>query len=518
MENSKMLTILILALALIFCSTGITTAAPVGTAFTYQGRLMEDDIPADGLHDFQFSLYDDPNTAIANQIGTAIDRDDLDVIDGYFTVELDFGSDIFTGDARWLEITVAQSNGSEPNDFVTLTPRLELTPTPYAMYAETARAARSLDAADGSPTDALYVDDTGKVGIGTISPSENLEVNGTVKATAFVGDGSGLTNLPIGYDSDWTISGSNMYSAVSGNVGIGTSAPSAKLDVEVISGGAATIGSGTNSATGDYAIAMGHDTTAGGYTSTAMGNYTTASGSYSTAMGSSTIASGFASTAMGNYTTASGNYSTAMGYSTDAIGGYSTAMGEATTASGYNSTAIGRKIEAAGDYSVAIALADMDGAQVTQDNTMAILGGNVGIGTTTPSYTLHVVGNIAYTGSISDISDLRLKENITPLENGVEKVSCLKGIYFNNKGDSPDKREVGVIAQDVEKVLPELVSTDKLGYKSVDYTKLTPVLIEAVKELKAENDELQEQNNRLESRLSALENAMRSGSLIGKEL
>ena len=56
-------------------------------------------------------------------------------------------------------------------------------------------------------------------------------------------------------------------------------------------------------------------------------------------------------------------------------------------------------------------------------------------------------------------------------------------IYFNNKGESPDKREVGVIAQEVERVLPEVVSEDAEGYKSVDYTKLTPLLIEAVKEL-----------------------------------
>ena len=111
---------------------------------------------------------------------------------------------------------------------------------------------------------------------------------------------------------------------------------------------------------------------------------------------------------------------------------------------------------------------------------------------------MYVDGDITYTGSVSDVSDIRLKENIAPLEDGIKKISALKGIYFNNKGRSPADREVGVIAQDVEKVLPELVSTDNDGYKSVDYTKLTPVLIEAVKELKAENESLRKRIERLE--------------------
>ncbi|MFH0898866.1 MAG: tail fiber domain-containing protein [bacterium] len=135
--------------------------------------------------------------------------------------------------------------------------------------------------------------------------------------------------------------------------------------------------------------------------------------------------------------------------------------------------------------------------------------GKVGIGTTSPSYRLHVDGDIAYTGNIYDVSDLRLKENIDPIENAVEKVSSINGIYFNYKGESAEKREVGVIAQDVEKVLPEVVSEDAEGYKSVDYSKLTPLLIEAIKALKAENEalkvELKKQNEDFGRRIEALE-------------
>ena len=127
--------------------------------------------------------------------------------------------------------------------------------------------------------------------------------------------------------------------------------------------------------------------------------------------------------------------------------------------------------------------------------------GNVGIGTGTmnPTYTLQVAGDIAYTGNIYDVSDIRFKENITPLENAVAKVSSIRGIYFNNLGESPEEREVGVIAQEVETVLPEVVSEDAEGYKSVDYSKLTPLLVEAIKELKKENEELRVRIEALET-------------------
>ena len=96
----------------------------------------------------------------------------------------------------------------------------------------------------------------------------------------------------------------------------------------------------------------------------------------------------------------------------------------------------------------------------------------------------------------------------------------LRGVYFNWDAEHGGGHDVGMIAEEVGEVLPEIVQYEENGIdaEGMDYSKLTPLLVEAVKALKMENDDLQEQNNRLELRLSALENAMRSGSLIGKEL
>lgn len=90
-------------------------------------------------------------------------------------------------------------------------------------------------------------------------------------------------------------------------------------------------------------------------------------------------------------------------------------------------------------------------------------------------------------------SDEDLKDNINLIPNSIEKIKALRGVTFewNEKSNKEiGKKEIGVIAQDVEKVLPEIVKTRDNGYKAVDYQKLTAVLIEAVKEQQKQIDEL----------------------------
>jgi hypothetical protein len=104
--------------------------ATIGTSFTYQGTLTDGGSPANGEHDFQFILYD--AVSGGSQVGSITTKEDVDVIDGLFTVELDFGN-VFDGTALWLEIGVRP--GSSIGVYSILSPRNKLAPTPYAIYA-----------------------------------------------------------------------------------------------------------------------------------------------------------------------------------------------------------------------------------------------------------------------------------------------------------------------------------------------------------------------------------------------
>ncbi len=118
--------------------------------------------------------------------------------------------------------------------------------------------------------------------------------------------------------------------------------------------------------------------------------------------------------------------------------------------------------------------------------------GNVGIGTTAPSEKLHVSGNILATGNITAYSDRNLKENIEPILNAVEKVQQLNGVtYSRNDLEDTTKRYAGIIAQDLQAVLPEAVEGDSI--LRVDYNATIGLLIEAIKELKTEVDDLKAQ-------------------------
>jgi hypothetical protein len=112
-------------------------------------------------------------------------------------------------------------------------------------------------------------------------------------------------------------------------------------------------------------------------------------------------------------------------------------------------------------------------------------------------------------------SDRRLKKNITPFGSVLDQVAALQPVHFDwRTTEFPDRhfgesRTYGLIAQDVEEVLPELVVTGKDGFKAVDYTELPLLTIQAVKELKAENDDLKAQNHALKDRITEIERLIR---------
>ena len=140
----------------------------LGTAFTYQGRLTDGGVAVTGVYEFEFKLYDahaDPS----NQVGGTFSLRSVLVTNGLFTVKLDFGSDVFNGNARWLQIAVRPQSTADPH--TVLSPRQELTPAPYTLYAM--NGGGGLWAANG---DDIHNTNSGKVGVGTSSPNFNLEV------------------------------------------------------------------------------------------------------------------------------------------------------------------------------------------------------------------------------------------------------------------------------------------------------------------------------------------------------
>jgi hypothetical protein len=117
-----------------------------------------------------------------------------------------------------------------------------------------------------------------------------------------------------------------------------------------------------------------------------------------------------------------------------------------------------------------------------------------------------VNGSGTYTGTWTQASDRRFKDDITPIKNAAEIVESLEGVEYRWKQKEysekqfPNGKNIGLIAQDVEKVIPSLVETDKEGYKSIDYTKISVLLIEAFKEQQKKIEELSNRIKELESK------------------
>jgi hypothetical protein len=162
------------------------------------------------------------------------------------------------------------------------------------------------------------------------------------------------------------------------------------------------------------------------------------------------------------------------------------------------------------------------GVYISGSQWKSYFDGSVGIGqqgstvaSKTPAYTLDVTGIIRATSNIIAYSDVRDKENIETISGSIDIVKGLRGVRFDwkqeykdrNSGNmlsrsgETDRRQVGVIAQEVEKVLPELVTEDKeTGRKNVSYANMVAVLIEANKEQQKLIEDLQERVKQLESK------------------
>jgi hypothetical protein len=268
--------------------------------------------------------------------------------------------------------------------------------------------------------------------------------------------------------AQWATSGNNIYNTNSGNVGIGTSTPSVKLEVN--GGGATDVLNLLNESS-----SLGLNATISSNTSfhapAFIGNRSRGSLNSKSNVSSGDRISGIYGSMYVN-----GAFRTSA-----AIQFYA---GTSPSSTSYPST---------------IRFETTANASTTRTERMRITeSGNVGIGSTSPSYLLDVNGTVRAASYLTS-SDARLKTNVKRIENVLNKISLVEGYTFGYNSEKfkdkqfPGGNRYGFIAQNVQKSFPELVSTDGEGYLAVDYVAMVPILLEAINKLKSKFDALAEQ-------------------------
>ena len=184
----------------------------VGTAFTYQAQLKQGGEPLNDTADFEFTLWDDPNSTSPNHlVAGPVPVNNVSVSNGLFTTMLDFGEEPWVpNEARWLQIEVRSPSGA--GEFTTLEPRQELAPTPFSLA-----------------TRGICVDADGNVGIGTDAPTDKLHVMGALRVgnSIHIDDTTDTITATSG-----TISFDDENLITMGDVGFGDDDPLARLHVE----------------------------------------------------------------------------------------------------------------------------------------------------------------------------------------------------------------------------------------------------------------------------------------------
>ena len=200
-----------------------------------------------------------------------------------------------------------------------------------------------------------------------------------------------------------------------------------------------------------------------------------------------------------NSTSPTGTYASAMGYSTTASGYYSTTMGYLTTASDYASLVIGQ-------YNSSGSSVTNNATSFNTANTAFVIGNGTASNAKSDAFKVMFNGDttvsndLTVSGDVNISSDARLKSNIVSLGSTLSKLLQIDGKYYEMKG----KQKIGVLAQEIKEVFPELVSEDDNEMLAVNYQGLVPVLINALKEQESkiidqqtQIDELKELVNKL---------------------
>ncbi len=234
-------------MALAVFSLQSSTASAQGTAFTYQGQLQNNGSPANGIYDLKLLIYD--SSTGDNILAGPVTNTAVAVTNGLFTTIVDFGAGAFTGGSNWLHLGV-RTNGAA--NFTALSPRQQLTATPYAIYAENASAAGLSGTVSLAQLPGVVVTNNetsvalGSVAVSGNSQSGGLAVDPTAQNSGTIGSysltfgavvgssGEGIASKrtngvnDLEFYTDW---GNRMTILNNGNVGINTNNPTATLDV-----------------------------------------------------------------------------------------------------------------------------------------------------------------------------------------------------------------------------------------------------------------------------------------------
>ena len=335
---------------------------------------------------------------------------------------------------------------------------------------------------------------------GSVSFATGFQTNATASyslASGVLTTASGLNSISMGNRS--TASGDGAVAIGGQNESTGNYSLAMGFSVE---------------STGDTSIGLGYDLRSTGRSSVALGENTRASSNYSFAAGLGTEASAQSSTSLGRSTIASGEASTSTGLITTASGRASFSSGHETFSRSYSETAIG-------SYNTDYNPLSTGGVNFT--DRLFVVGNGWSDSNRSDALIIYKNGNATFSGTLTETSDARLKKDITPISNSYSRLIDLNGVNFKWNSIKPHDTtslQTGFIAQEVEKLFPELVQTDAEGYKSVNYIGLIPHLLEAIKKLDTENNTLKadlkeereiqsKKMDELETRLRILEN--RSG-------
>ncbi|MEP0842569.1 MAG: tail fiber domain-containing protein [Phycisphaerae bacterium] len=488
---------ILLALA---AAAPLTAQTPPGMAVTYQGLLKGSGAPAEGPHDMVFRLYN--AVSGGNQIGPTLIFDGshgnpppVQVTGGLFSVQLDFGALAYNGEDRWLEITV---------EGTTLAPRQRLTAAPYALalpglaagpgtFVDQAQDAHTLNySSPGWQSFTAGVDgELRAVDVGrSFSSSQSVTFQiragtgygGQVLATqaSFVPAGSGLHR--VYFDPPPTLVKAQVYTLT-------YTAPFIINSWWLASGNPYPNGQFHLSLSEDYDL---HFRTImfGPAAGLAMDRDLAIAGNC-TVSGLASIANrvGVGTAAPTMSLEVSGPIShygkPALGVSNGAGGEYlylHSAPNPSLIWPRTGALRFGSELEPGSDY---VELMRING------------NGTVGIGTTTPgSFRLAVNGDAAKPGggSWSAFSDSRLKRDIAPLSGTLDRLLSLRGYTFEYAPEAVEKRlaapgrQMGLLAEEVERVFPDWVERDADGYRYVTERATTALLVEALRDLRAEKD------------------------------